>query len=111
MANKKRLREAMEDVEYEDLLKLDKDLSSGGLHLKKLVAQKLHDIESEQVKLCATCGTSINPYFIDDFTLTFGRRDFRKRAHFCGTDCLKYFLNSLESEEKNRLKTKPTESF
>ncbi len=97
---KKRFREAVDDIEYEDLIKIKKDLESGGVHIKDLINSKLEEIEKEQVKLCATCGNTINPYFMDDYVLTFGRRDFKKKAFFCGVDCLKYFLPQLESKQK-----------
>ena len=93
---KKRFRDVVEEVHYEDLLKIRDDLSKGGNHIKGLISKKIYEIEKEKVKDCATCGAEINPFFMDDFSLTFGRRDFKKRAFFCGSDCLKHFLNKLE---------------
>lgn len=89
----------MDEIPYEDLVRIQKDLDSGGHHLMQLIQMKIAEIEREKVKTCATCGTSINPYFMDDYVLHFGRRDFKKRAFFCGTDCLKYFLVKLEPEK------------
>ena len=103
---KKRFREAVDDIEYEDLIKIKKDLESGGVHIRELINKKIDKIEKEQVKLCATCGNTINPYFMDDYVLHFGRRDFKKRAFFCGLDCLKYFLLQLESKQKKLSRAK-----
>ena len=99
---KKRFREVVDDVQYEDLIKIKKDLESGGIHIKNLIKNKIDEIERDEVKVCATCGNTINPYFMDDYVLMFGRRDFKKRAFFCGLDCLKYFLPQLESKEKKQ---------
>lgn len=97
---KKRFRDTIDDIQYEDLLKIRKDLESGGVHIRKLIKDKIAEIEEIEVKVCATCGNTINPYFMDDYVLQFGRRDFKKRAFFCGLDCLNYFLKSLESKQK-----------
>jgi hypothetical protein len=35
--------------------------------------------------------------------LTFGRYDFKKRAYFCGLDCLNYFCGRLNDKEKEKL--------
>lgn len=99
---KKRLVEVINQVQYDDLVKIEKDLNSGGRHLRRLVHEKIVNIEKDIVKICATCGNKLNPYYIDDFKLIFGRRDFKKRAYFCGTDCLKHFLSTLtEDFDKN----------
>ena len=90
---KKRFRDLIDDIHYSDLVRLKKDLDSGGTHLRELINIRMALIERDKVKLCATCGTSVNPYLTDDFVLHFGRHDFKKRAIFCGSDCLKYFLN------------------
>ncbi len=92
---KKGFRDLIDDVKYEDLVKLRKDLENGGSHTRTLVKQKLADIEHNDMKLCATCGIKINPYYIDEFILKFGRRDFKKRGSFCGKDCLNHFLSKL----------------
>jgi hypothetical protein len=100
---KKRFREAVDDIDYEDLVKIKNDLETGGQHIKKLVTEKIDEIEREEVKACATCGNPINPHYVDDYSLIFGRFDFKKRAYFCGLDCLSYFLEGLKEKEKSRL--------
>lgn len=106
---KKRFREAVDDIQYEDLVKVRKDLESGGHHLKALVDSKIKEIEREEVKMCAVCGTPINPHFIDDYSLVFGRYDFKKRAFFCGLDCLDFFIAKLKDKEKDRLSRREEE--
>ena len=101
---KKRFRDLIDDILYEDLLKIKKDLESGGIHIRRLINDKITKIEKDEIKVCATCGNTINPYFMDDYVLRFGRHDFKKRAFFCGLDCLKYFLLQLESKQKRLAK-------
>jgi hypothetical protein len=100
---KKRLRDVIDEISYEDLVKIRKDLNEGGTHLKTLINGKIEEIEREEIKLCATCGTPINPHFMDDFSLQFGRFDFKKRAYFCGLDCLNFFIAKLDKNEKEKL--------
>ncbi|MFH1398918.1 MAG: hypothetical protein ABIG95_02305 [Candidatus Woesearchaeota archaeon] len=100
---KKRFREVVDDISYEDLIKISDDLKNGGLHLKALIEEKIRGIEAQELKLCATCGAVINPHFTDDFRLEFGRYDFKKRAYFCGLDCMRHFISELEAREKEKL--------
>ncbi|MEM0230784.1 MAG: hypothetical protein QXW00_04440 [Candidatus Woesearchaeota archaeon] len=100
----KKLRELIEEVNYEDLYKMKADLEQGGIHLKKLVEKKIKDIESENIKVCATCGNAINLLTSRSYTLIFGPPDLKKRAHFCGIDCLEYFVQNLKQAEKERIK-------
>ncbi len=100
---KKRFREVIDEISYEELVKMRKDLENGGSHLKDFISSRIRDIEREEVKVCATCGTPINPHLMDDFSLTFGRYDFKKRAYFCGLDCLNYFVAGLNDKEKEKL--------
>lgn len=100
---KKRFKEVVDEIIYEDLVKMREDLEKGGAHLKALISSKIQEIEREEVKQCATCGTPINPHFMDDFSLTFGRYDFKKRAYFCGLDCLNFFISNLDKKEKEKL--------
>jgi hypothetical protein len=100
---KKRFREAVEEVQYEDLVKMRNDLENGGNHLKALIDSKIKEIERKEVKVCAVCGAPINPHFIDDYRLEFGRYDFKKRAYFCGLDCLDFFMVKLKNKEKEKL--------
>ena len=100
---KKRFRDVVDDIQYEDLVKIRKDLDNGGRHLRTFIDSKINEIERDEVKVCAVCGTPINPHFIDDYSLVFGRYDFKKRAFFCGLDCLNFFVGKLNDKEKERL--------
>jgi hypothetical protein len=107
---KKRFRDVADEIIYEDLVKMKADLETGGAHLKGFINGKILEIEREEVKCCATCGTPINPHYIDDFSLTFGRYDFKKRAFFCGLDCLNFFIANLDRKGKEKLTKAPQET-
>jgi hypothetical protein len=100
---KKRFREVVDDILYEDLVKMRKDIDNGGKHLRAFLDSKIKEIEREEVKVCAVCGNPINPHFMDDYSLIFGRYDFKKRAYFCGLDCLNFFLAKMNDKEKEKL--------
>jgi len=96
----KKLRDIVDNLEHEDLIKLQKDLEEeGGIHVKKLVSEKIQQLEDNEKALCAVCGNPINPYYTEHYTLIFGPRDFRKKASFCALDCLEYFLKNLKQEK------------
>ena len=97
---KKRFRDIIGEVSYEDLIKIRADLNSGAVHIRKLLDDTIKEAEYNKIKSCATCGTEINRIYMDDFVLEFGRRDFKKRAFFCGQDCLKFFLNHMEQKKQ-----------
>lgn len=100
---KKRFRDVADEIMYEDLVKMKRDLDEGGAHLKTFINSKIEEIDREEVKTCVTCGTPINPHFMDDYCLTFGRYDFKKRAYFCGLDCLNFFIANLSRKENAKL--------
>lgn len=104
---KKRFRDIIAETRYEDLLKIKADIESGSIHIKRLIEETIKEVEFNKIKTCATCGTTINRLFIDDFVLEFGRRDFKKRAYFCGQDCLKFFLDQIEPKKAEIKATNP----
>ncbi len=97
---KKKLREIVENLDHEDLMKLEKDLLSGAIHIKKLVNDQIKEIEEKEKKSCTTCGKPINPYYSSYFTIIFGPPDLKKKASFCEVDCLEYFLANFKTKNK-----------
>ena len=94
---KKKLREVVDNLEHEDLIKLQEDLEEeGGMHVKKLINDKIQQLEDSEKAVCAVCGNPINPYYTEHYTLIFGPRGFRKKANFCALDCLEFFLKNLK---------------
>jgi len=101
---KKKLREVMEYLEYEELIKMKKDLSEGGVHLASLIDSKIKEETNKHMDHCCICSNEIEPYNVNNFTLVFGPADLRKKATFCAVDCLEYFLKNLK-EMKAEAKT------
>jgi len=83
---KKKLRGIIDNLEHKDLIKLQKDLEEEGIHIKKLISDKIQQIEDSEKAVCAVCGNPINPYYTEHYKLIFGPRDFRKKASFCALD-------------------------
>jgi len=97
---KKKLKEVVDNLEHEDLIKLQKDIEEeGGMHVKKLVSEKIQQLEDSEKAICAVCGKPINPYYTEHYKLIFGPRDFRKKASFCALDCMEYFLKNLRDSK------------
>jgi hypothetical protein len=93
-----RLRDIMDSIEEDDLAKMQADLMKGGIFLRKLVDDKLQEMEKSKRGFCVTCGSDLleaqSPY-----TLIFGPDDFRRKASFCEVDCLEYFMAGLKKPE------------
>lgn len=99
---KKRFRDVIDIVDYEDLLKIKNDIDNGGLHLKKLVDEKIKEQQRKHNELCSVCSNEIDPSSTNSYTLVFGPDDFRKKATFCAVDCLEYFINNLKKIKEVR---------
>jgi len=93
---KYRLREVMDALEYEELLKMKQDLESGGFHLKRFLGEKLREQEKTHLEQCSNCHADLQPSSTNNLTLVFGPDDFRKKASFCGFDCLEHFIKELK---------------
>jgi len=99
------VKDFIEGLDYEDLVKLRKDLKEyKGLHLSKLIEKRMRELEKEHEVYCATCSARLEPESTNNFTLIFGPESFRKKASFCGIDCLEFFLRKLKSMKKEVIK-------
>jgi hypothetical protein len=97
---KYRLREIIDSIEFDELVKMKNDLDAGGFHLKSFVEHKIKEEEKKHDLYCATCSNKIDPSSVNNFTLIFGPDDFRKKATFCGIDCLEYFLKEIKQMKR-----------
>ena len=100
---KEKLSKMLDNLEYEDLLKLKVDSEMGSRFYQEAVTQKLDEVELQHRKVCASCGASMNAKH-DAYTLLFGEQTIRKKASFCGMDCLQEFLTVLNVTKVNSLK-------
>ena len=107
---KKKLREVMDYIEYDELIKIRKDISMGGIHLLQLVDQKLKEETKKHDVYCSICNARLELYSVNNFTLIFGPDDLRKKASFCAIDCMEYFLKNLKDLRRHVDKKVPEES-
>ena len=91
-------------LDYNELMRFKTDLDSGAIAIKKLLEERIKKKLKEHERLCATCSNTLNFYRSSNYTLIFGPDDFKKKASFCGLDCLEYFIIKLKE-----LKEKPKE--
>ena len=95
-----RLKDFLNSLEHYELVKLRQDLEKGNINLTKAIQEKIKEHEKKHTIYCATCSNSLDPYNTNNYTLIFGPEDFRKKASFCGLDCLEYFLIKLKQMKK-----------
>ncbi len=99
----RRFEEMLDILDYNELMRCKNDLDSGAITLKKLLEENIKKKLKEHEKTCATCSSDLNFYKSSNYTLVFGPDDFKKKASFCGLDCLGYFIIKLK-EMKERPK-------
>ena len=87
-----KLAKLINSLDSDDLKKIKKDLVEG--NLLKLVDDKLKKL-GDFNKVCPVCGT---PTKEDHITISFGEPGLRKKASFCGEDCLEYFLRDMKKK-------------
>ena len=87
----------IETLEYDELMKIKKDIASGSVHIKQLITDKIKEIEKLHDVRCSVCNSEINPFSTHNYTLVFGPQDFRKKATFCALDCMGYFIEELKT--------------
>jgi len=93
---KQKLRDMVDYLEYDELVKMKKDLEMGGIHIARLVENKIKEETLKHEDHCCICNNKIEQYSVNNFTLVFGPADLRKKATFCAIDCLEYFLKNLK---------------
>ena len=97
----RRFEDVIEVLDYNELMRFKNDLDSGAITLKKLLEERIKKKLKEHEKICATCSNNLNFYKPSNYTLIFGPDDFKKKASFCGLDCMEYFMIKLkEMKEK-----------
>ena len=91
------LKDMIDSLEYSELIKIKRDIDSGGIHLKNSLKDKIKEHQKLHQTICSTCSAEINPENTQNFTLIFGPDTFKKKASFCAIDCLEYFINKLKN--------------
>ena len=100
----RRFEDLFDVLDYNELMRFKIDLDSGAITVKRLLEERIKKKLKEHEKVCATCSSQMNFYKTNNYTLVFGPDDFKKKASFCGLDCLEYFIIKLKD-----MKSKPKE--
>ena len=100
-----RFKQFLDSLEHYELTNLKQQIEKGKLDIIKEVQEKIKEREKSHAKDCATCSNSLDPYNINSYTIMFGPEDFKKKASFCGADCLEYFLIHLKKTQRGAEKT------
>ena len=98
----RRFEDVVDILDYNELMRFKNDLDSGAVALKKLLEEKIKKKLKEHEKVCATCSNELNFYKTNNYTLIFGPDDFKKKASFCGLDCLEYYIIKLKEMKSNQ---------
>ena len=93
---KRRLREVIDLLEYEELIRVKNDLNKGGDGIRILVENRMKTELKKQNQFCTTCASKIEPESNTRFSLTFGPEELKRTVSFCAMDCLEYFLNEIK---------------
>jgi len=104
-----RLSKFLSSLEHYELVKLKQEMENGNLDVEKEVQENVKELEKKHAKYCATCSNTLNLYNTNNYTIIFGPEDFKKKASFCGLDCLEYFLIKLKQMKKENKNAKKIE--
>jgi len=97
----------LDELSDDELYEFEKDLKNGSI--QKFIEQKKEYFKVKD-KSCSVCGNNVGE---DCLVLVYGdpRTSIRCKAHFCGTDCMEYFVNknirknnSIDDKETKRSK-------
>jgi hypothetical protein len=99
-----KLQQLLNSLEYKDLLQLQRDLKSGALLTQHVVNKKLNEVETSHRSFCASCTKNMNVERDDVYTLVFGDKTIKKKASFCGLDCLHEFTKNIQADRVQQFK-------
>lgn len=99
------VKKAIDALQTNDLIYMQRDLFNGGSKLRAMVTDKIREIAEAEKSVCATCGNVIEIEKAENFSLTFGPPDMKKKAFFCATDCIEYFLVNVKKIDAKKTKT------
>tara|TARA_Y100000310_G_C20540214_1_gene742881 strand:- start:702 stop:1028 length:327 start_codon:yes stop_codon:yes gene_type:complete len=105
-----RFKQFLDSLEHYELTYLKKKIETGKLDVVKELQEKLKEHEKKHANDCSTCSNSLDPYNMNSYTIMFGPEDFKKKASFCGLDCMEYFLINLKKMKKGTEKTESSDT-
>ncbi|MBL7056544.1 hypothetical protein ISS07_06530 [Candidatus Woesearchaeota archaeon] len=92
-------------MEHYELVYLKQKIEKGNLDVIKEMQEKIKDLERKHNNDCSTCSNNLDPYNPNSYTLMFGPEDFKKKASFCGLDCMEYFVSNMKHMKQDSEKT------
>ena len=95
-------KDFIESLDYGELLEVKQELKKDSMKIKHMIAEQIERKQRQHGQFCATCFAEIKEED-NAFTLMFGPVSFRRKASFCATDCLKYFLASMNKKEAKQM--------
>jgi len=93
---KRRFREILSLVDFEELVRIKDDLNNGGDSVKLLVDNRIKEEIKKQNEFCAVCAANIDNECKTKLSLLVGPVDNEKKVSFCAIDCMEYFIGELK---------------
>ena len=93
---KRRLREIVGLLEYDELIRMKDDLNKGGDSIRILVDNKIKEEVKKRNEFCVVCSNKVESESQTRFTLTVGPDEPERKVSFCAIDCLEYFISELK---------------
>ena len=97
----KHLRDICDELSLDELKEIQNELIFEIDDIAKFIKNKINE-KTKRMHKCAYCGTVVD----DDapFELIFGTPGLRKKAYFCGSDCLMSFLQDYQEMKNSKLR-------
>jgi len=99
----------LSSLEHYELVRLKQEIDKGNLDMENEILENIKERERKHSKFCTTCSNNLDLYNANNYTIVFGPDDFKKKASFCGLDCLEYFLIKLKQMKKSEKNTEKIE--
>ena len=99
----------LSSLEHYELVRLKQEIEKGNLDMEKEIQENIKERERKHSKFCTTCSNDLDLNNTNNYTIVFGPDDFKKKASFCGLDCLEYFLIKLKQMKKSEKNTEKIE--
>lgn len=104
-----RFAKFLDSLEHYELVRFKQELEKGNMDIIKELQKKLKEHEKNHATCCVTCSNTLDHYNTNNYTIVFGPEDFKKKASFCGLDCLEYFIINLKQMKKYEKNTEKIE--